>query len=87
MVLGQPQRGEDDQHRHQQTTIKKHRNGGAPSALEDGSGMAGRRQKKAGAVRTRRFIDVAKSRGRWHRINPSKARTININTDKQQSAS
>jgi hypothetical protein len=47
MALDQPQRGEDDQHRHQQTTIKKHWNGGAPSALEDGSGVAGRRQKKA----------------------------------------
>ena len=46
MALDQPQRGKDDQHRHQQTTIKKHRNGGAPSALEDGSGMVGRRQKK-----------------------------------------
>ena len=47
MALDQPQRGEDDQHRHQQTTIKKHRNGDAPSVLEDGSGMAGRQQKKA----------------------------------------
>jgi hypothetical protein len=53
MALDQPQQGEDDQHRHQQTTIKKHRNGGAPSALEDG------------AV----------------------ARTISIDTVKQQSAS
>jgi hypothetical protein len=47
MALDQPQQGEDDQHWHQQTTSKKHWNGGAPSALEDGSGVAGRRQKKA----------------------------------------
>jgi hypothetical protein len=47
MALDQPQRGKDDQHWHQQTTIKKHQNGGAPSALEDGSGVAGRQQKKA----------------------------------------
>jgi hypothetical protein len=47
MALDKPQQGEDDQHRHQQTTIKKHLNGGAPSALENGSGVAGRRQKKA----------------------------------------
>ena len=46
MALDQPQRGEDDQHRHSQTTIKKYRNGGAPSALEDGSGVAGWRHKK-----------------------------------------
>jgi len=46
MALDQPQRGEDDQHRHQQTTIKKHWNGGAPSVLEDGSGVVGRRQKR-----------------------------------------
>ncbi len=47
MAPDQPQRGKDDQHRHQQTTIKKHWNGNAPLALEDGSGVAGRRQKKA----------------------------------------
>ena len=47
MALDQPQQGEDDQHRHQQTTIKKQWNGGATSALEDGSGVAGWRQKKA----------------------------------------
>ena len=46
MALDQPQRGEDDQYRPQQTTIKKHWNGGAPSALEDGSGVAGRRRQK-----------------------------------------
>jgi len=47
MALDQPQRGEDNQHRHQQSTIKKHWNGSAPSALDDGSGGAGRRQMKA----------------------------------------
>jgi hypothetical protein len=48
MALDQPWRGEDDEHWHQQTTIKKHSwNGCAPLALEDGSGVAGRRQKKA----------------------------------------
>jgi hypothetical protein len=47
MALDQPQRGEDDQHRHQKTTIKKHPNGGTPLALEDGSGVVGWRQKKA----------------------------------------
>jgi hypothetical protein len=46
MALDQPQQGEDDEHWHQQTTIKKHWNGCAPSVLEDGSGVAGRRQKK-----------------------------------------
>ncbi len=47
MVLDQPQRGKDDLHRHQQSTIIKHWNGGAPSALEDGSGVAGWQQMKA----------------------------------------
>jgi hypothetical protein len=47
MVLDQPQRGKDDEHWHQQTTIKQHWNGCAPLALEDGSGVAGRWQKKA----------------------------------------
>ena len=42
---------------------------------------------EGGAVRTRRFVDVATSRGRWRRISPSEARTISIDTDKQQSAS
>jgi hypothetical protein len=42
---------------------------------------------EGGAVRTRRFVDVATSRGQWRRINRSKARTISIDTDKQQSAS
>jgi hypothetical protein len=47
MALDQPQQGEDNQHRHQQTTIKTHWNGSAPSALEDGSGVAGWQQKMA----------------------------------------
>jgi hypothetical protein len=42
---------------------------------------------EGGAVRKQRFVDVAMSRGRWRRISPSEARTINIDTDKQQSAS
>ena len=54
-------------------------------ALEDGSGVAA--AEEDGAVRTRQFVDVAMSRGRWHRINPSEARTISIDTNKQQSAS
>jgi hypothetical protein len=47
MALYQPQQGKGNQHQHKQTTIKKHWNGVAPSALKDGSGVAWRRQKKA----------------------------------------
>jgi hypothetical protein len=42
---------------------------------------------EGGAVRTQSLVDVAMLRGRWRRINPSEARTISTDTNKQQSAS
>ena len=53
MVLDQPQRGEDDQHRHQQTTINKHRNGGAPSAFGSWQCRGRAAADEGGAVWTR----------------------------------
>jgi len=87
MALDQPQRGEDNQHWHQQSTIKKHWNSGAPSAFGSWKWRGGAAADEGGAVRIRQFIDVATLRGQWHRINPSEARTISIDTDKQQPAS
>jgi hypothetical protein len=45
----------------------------------------GGRRRRCGAET--RFVDVATLRGRWRRISPSEAKTISIDTDKQQSAS
>ena len=75
MALDQPQLGKDNQHWHQQTTIKKHWNGGAPSALEDGSGVVGRQQKKAVLTWRRRGDDGAGSA-------PARASTL-INNNQQ----
>jgi hypothetical protein len=86
MALDQPKRGEDDQSaptNNNQKALEWRRSFGVGRWQWRGGAAA----EEGGAVRTQRFFDVATSRGQWCRISPSEARTISIDTDKQQSAS